>query len=189
MDEIYPLYKKRIKAMSKVYSMKSKVPEEEFYSHLSEVLWVAVDNYDIDKSPSLDGWISKLLRNKATDLMRRGEKTHYRRFLLVLDKPYDRDNEDAPTLELSDEINIEDTVLRKKEADQRQLIDFLVNSDPSQVDPDTKLIVSRFPQYPSITALAKALGLHHEVVKRKLRRLARNYDANRFGDYRDYLIV
>lgn len=71
-----PSIKKRIKAMSKVYSMKSKVPEEEFYSHLSEVLWVAVDNYDIDKSPSLDGWISKLLRNKATDLMRRGEKKH-----------------------------------------------------------------------------------------------------------------
>lgn len=76
----------------------------------------------------------------------------------------------------------------KKEADQLQLIDFLEN-DPGQVDRDTTLILSQFRQYDSITALAKALGMHHEFVKRKLRKLSRRYDANRFGDVRDYLAV
>lgn len=80
------------------------------------------------------------------------------------------------------------TMFRKKEADQRQLIDFLAN-DPSQVDHDTTLIVSQFEKYDSITALAKALGMHHESVKRKLRKLSRRYDANRFGDVADYLAV
>lgn len=95
----------------------------------------------------------------------------------------------APTLKLlQSDYDLEDSVLRKKEADQRQLIDFLVN-DPDKVDPVTTLIVTEFPKYQSIAALAKALGLHHEVVKRKLTALSRRYDANRFGDYRDYLAV
>lgn len=97
---------------------------------------------------------------------------------------------DAPTNEVAAELTTEDIVIqryKKKEADQRQLIDFL--TDPTQVDHDTTLIVSQFPQHESITALAKALGLHHEFAKRKIRRLARRYDANRFGDFREYLAV
>ncbi|NHN31181.1 hypothetical protein [Paenibacillus agricola] len=81
-----------------------------------------------------------------------------------------------------------DRMYTKKEADQRQLIDFLVN-DPSQVDSVTTLIVTNFPKYKSVTALAKALGLNHTTVYRKLRSLASRYDANRFGDLEDYLAV
>ncbi|WP_434750200.1 hypothetical protein [Paenibacillus amylolyticus] len=99
-------------------------------------------------------------------------------------------DEDAPTSEVRDEYNLEEEVLsqlRKKEDDQRQLIVSL--TDPTQVDHDTTLIVSQFPQHDSITALAKALGMHHEFVKRKLRKLSRGYDANRFGDINEYLAV
>lgn len=99
-------------------------------------------------------------------------------------------NEEDIDLEVADEQTVEQIIefkQRKKEADQRQLIDFL--TDPDQVDHDTTLIVSQFSQYDSITALAKALGMHHEFVKRKLRKLARRYDANRFGDISEYLAV
>lgn len=91
-------------------------------------------------------------------------------------------------VQLHSEFSTEDIALRKKEVDQRKLIDSLVN-DPDQVDHVTTEIVTQFSQYPSITALGKALGLHHEVVKRKLIALSRRYDANRFGDYHDYLAV
>ncbi|MOA10496.1 hypothetical protein D3C78_1303870 [compost metagenome] len=110
------------------------------------------------------------------------EKRRRQRFRLTIDS-------DAPTLEVVDEETVESQFYRsKKEADQLQLIDSLVN-DPSQVDYETQLIVSQFSQYDSITALSKALGMHHEFVKRKLRRLSQRYDADRFGDYRDYLAV
>ncbi|MFD1267558.1 hypothetical protein [Paenibacillus motobuensis] len=112
---------------------------------------------------------------------------HRRRYELSLDVKA----EDAPTSEPTTGETVEDeyfSLQRKKEIDQLQLIDFLVN-DPTQVDRETILIVSQFSQYASITALSKALGMHHEYVKRKLRRLSRRYDSNRFGDYSEYLAV
>lgn len=130
------------------------------------------------------GLLSKALRNERLYFIRT-ETRREKRLSLTLDV---EPAEDAPTFELVAEDNVEEEVMRKKEADQRQLIDFLVN-DPSQVDHDTTLIVSQFKQYDSITALAKALGMHHETVKRKLRKLSYRYDANRFGDVREYLAV
>lgn len=102
------------------------------------------------------------------------------------------DDVESPNSDIKDEATDVELIvisrLQRKEANQRRtLIDFL--TDPDQVDSDTTLIVSSFSQYESITALAKALGLHHEVVKRKLRRLSRRYDANRFGDIQEYLAV
>lgn len=131
--------------------------------------------------------MSTALRNARVSWYRK-EKARTWRFELTVDSA---PAEDAPVYEIPDDKTTEDIVLekcRKKRADQRQLIDSLV-SDPSKVDFDTVRAVSEFPQYDSITALAKALGMHHEVVKRKLRRLASRYDANRFGDVREYLAV
>lgn len=98
--------------------------------------------------------------------------------------------ESAPTLTLVSPDNTEEDAMynpRQRESDQRQLIAQLC--DPTQVDSVTTLIVTNFSQYPSVTALAKALGLHHEVVKRKIRKLSSRYDANRFGDINEYLAV
>ncbi|WP_449600342.1 hypothetical protein [Paenibacillus sp. Marseille-Q9583] len=130
-------------------------------------------------------WMATALKNARIDWLRK-EQTRGKRYELTINK----DDEDTPTSEIADDLTTEDIVIqryKKKEADQRQLIDFL--ADPSQVDHDTTLIVSQFSQYESITALAKALGLHHEFAKRKIRRLARRYDANRFGDVHEYLAV
>lgn len=92
---------------------------------------------------------------------------------------------------LTDGVSAEDVVIdtltQKKDAQKRQLLSSLC--DPAKVDHDTTLIVSQFPQHDSITALAKALGVHHEFVKRKLRKVSRRYDANRFGDINEYLAV
>lgn len=113
-----------------------------------------------------------------------------KRYSLTVDES--RENEDGshtPICEIISELSAELTFIEnKKRADQLQLIDSLVN-DPSKVDCETKLIASQFREYDSITALSKALGMHHEYVKRKLRKLARHYDANRFGSHRDYLAV
>lgn len=79
---------------------------------------------------------------------------------------------------------------RKKEDDQRQLIDFLKHS--GKPDATTTAIVEAFlfaPPSASDTAIAESIGIHHETAKRKLRKLARQYDANRFGDVSDYLAV
>jgi DNA-directed RNA polymerase specialized sigma24 family protein len=105
-----------------------------------------------------------------------------------IDKSDDSDDSIAATIEnVPDLYTTEELALQKTEADQRQLIDFLL----SGADATTTAIVEAFLAHPkpTPTAIGKALGLHHSVVKRKLERLATKFDAKQFGDYRDYLAV
>ncbi|WP_018755156.1 hypothetical protein [Paenibacillus terrigena] len=107
-----------------------------------------------------------------------------------LDDTYiDEQGSPNPKIVLKSSHIVEDEVI-KKETDQRQLIDFLLDRAN---DPVTTLIVTKFKNddcsTKSMTALAKALGLHHETAMRKLRSLVKHYDANRFGDYYEYLAV
>ncbi|MGI2709029.1 sigma-70 family RNA polymerase sigma factor [Bacillus cytotoxicus] len=93
---------------------------------------------------------------------------------------------------IADEFDIEEHVIKKKEADQRELIDFL--TDPGEVnDETTTAIVESFlsseNKTPTPTAIGKMLGLHHSTVIRKLERLAKRFDERQFGDYQDYLLA
>ncbi|MBG9788727.1 hypothetical protein [Brevibacillus laterosporus] len=78
---------------------------------------------------------------------------------------------------------------RKKERDKRELVSHLIESAKTLSDEVTVKILTEFSKYDSPNKLAKALGLHHETVNRKLRRVSRLYDANRFGDLHEYLAV
>jgi hypothetical protein len=89
---------------------------------------------------------------------------------------------------LRSEYDLEQVVLRKTEADHRQVIDSLIWA--SKPDATTTAIVEAMlvaPASASRNEIARSLGIHHEVVNRKLRALSRNYDVNRFGDYREFL--
>lgn len=133
-------------------------------------------------------WMATALKNARIDWLRK-EQTRGKRYELTINK----DDEDASTSEIKDELTTEDIVIesyKKKEADQRQLIDFLSRS--AKTDTTTTTIVTAYlfaPLDAKPTEIARSLGIHHETVKRKLRRLARRYDANRFGDVYEYLAV
>jgi hypothetical protein len=116
------------------------------------------------------------------------QRRYYGRFEPSNNETNDEGTPIAATIEsLPDPITIEEIAFRKTEADQRQLIDFLV----SGADATTTAIVEAFLAHPrpTPTAIGRKLGLHHSVVKRKLERLAGKFDAKQFGDYRDYLAV
>ena len=102
----------------------------------------------------------------------------------------ERENEDgstAATYELADEFNLEEQITAKKKADQRQLIDSLLND----ADETTTAIVATFLAHPkpTATAIAKELGVHHSKVTRALNRLAGKFSTKQFGDYHDYLVA
>lgn len=106
----------------------------------------------------------------------------------------DESGEYAPKYRTPDEPSAEDVAIhdlcRKKEDDQRQLIDFLKHS--GNPDATTIALVEAFllaPPSASDTSIAESIGIHHQKAKRSLRKLSRQYDVNRFGDYSDYLAV
>jgi len=91
------------------------------------------------------------------------------------------------TYNLADEFNLEEQIIAKKKADQRQLIDSLLND----ADETTTAIVATFLAHPkpTATAIAKELGVHHSKVTRALNRLAGKFSTKQFGDYHDYLVA
>ncbi|MHA7964955.1 hypothetical protein ACX93W_12500 [Paenibacillus sp. CAU 1782] len=127
------------------------------------------------------------LKYRRLDLLREGYRLRKSESFDALLEASAEDGALLPRAARSD-FDLEGEALQKTEVDQRQLVDFLAGNI-NDLDPITALIVTEFSKYKSVNALAKALGLHHEDVKRKLRRLSRRYDANRFGDYCDYLAV
>lgn len=190
-------FKEFIPLIRSISSMKSRstgIPKEDFESELCEALWVATQTYDETKGCSITTWVSKLLKQAAIRVIKSKHGTYYRRVWAVIDDLGSEDEDDPKKpRELSDGSTAEDEFFRrrnKKKIDQRQLIDFLVQSGPS--DPSTIALVEAFLLAPSDatdTSIAKSIGIHHETAKRKLRKLSRRYDANRFGDVRDYLAV
>lgn len=127
------------------------------------------------------------LKYRRLDLLREGYRRRKSDSFDALLEASAEEGASLPKAVRSD-FDLEGEVLQKTEADRRQLIDSLADNI-NDLDPVTALIVTEFSNYKSVNALAKALGLHHEEVKRRLRRLSRRYDANRFGDYCDYLAV
>ncbi|KEK22503.1 hypothetical protein BAGA_19075 [Bacillus gaemokensis] len=128
------------------------------------------------------------LKNEYSSLLR---KLRTRRKYELYDGPESDGEENTAMFEtLADDYDLEDHVIKKKEADQRQLIDFLVDPD-KVIDETTTTIVETFlvSNKPTPTTIGKKLGLHHSTVIRKLGRLAKRFDEKQFGDYRDYLLA
>jgi len=123
--------------------------------------------------------------NAAVSLERRGfnrknVKSFNRELLTV-------DDDEAANFEIKDDFNLEEQIIAKKKADQRKLIDSLLNG----ADAKTTAIVEAFLAHPkpTATAIAKELGVHHSKVTRALNRLAGKFSTKQFGDYHDYLVA
>ena len=188
LDELYAQFRPLIRNISRVRSRDTGIDAADLESAMNEALWKAFMSYDPTRGASIEARIDRKVRDAAVDVIRGKNGGYARRVYAVLDAPKN-DDEDAPKSEPTNGITAEHEALyskEKKEADQRQLIDFLC--DPTQVDYDTTLIVSSFREvnadgslrYDSVGALAKALGLHPEIVRRRLHRLSRRYDASRY---------
>jgi hypothetical protein len=137
--------------------------------------------------------LNRRLRTKRIDLLRKVVRTRARQ--CSLDEMYEEESEGTPipeeVLDKIKTVTAEQSYLdAKKETNQRQLIDFFSRS--AKTDSTTTTIVAAFLKSDDNTspnAIAKSLGLHHETVSRKLRSLSRLHDANRFGEYREYLAI
>lgn len=140
-----------------------------------------------DNVPDFSRALNVRLRRRRIDLLRKTKRKRARqRSLDELIEQCEDDGTPIPEI-LRNEIDVESI---NKEADQRQLIDSMVRA--AKPDAATNAIVTAYltaPASATPNAIAKSLGHHHEFVKRKLTALARQFDANRFGDYRDYLVV
>lgn len=198
-DVFNAIYKEFIEKPMEVYEAIAeslKAPVHEVIALYEDTLLHCIDSYN--GKTDFERYFNRAIKLERANLYNRQRRRMKREWLesdLGYAEEYEVSDDTLSPLEMAvNNAMLEDNSAatefikrssRKTKADQRQLIDFLVrNSDAS-----TTAIVEAFPRHKSITALGKALGLHHMQVKRKLEMLACNFDSKQFGDYRDYLVA
>jgi len=180
--------------------VKSEVTTSEFYRILSPLkdshLRKSKQSYFLDEHTALEifdevfmsitdcildieRWLNRALHRRRIDAHRQRKAR----------SKYEQIKEYIP--ETTPIVNeVECSVIQKEEADHRQVIDFILRT--AKPDATTTAIVEAYliaPPSATRKEIARSLGLHHEIVKRKLLSLSRHYDANRFGEHYDYLAV
>jgi hypothetical protein len=137
------------------------------------------------KTGDFEHFLNQSIKRRRTDIYRKKKRlTEFEVFAAPVEN---EDGSEAANFEIADEFNLESHITAKKKADQRQLIDSLLNG----ADETTTAIVEAFLAHPkpTATAIAKELGYHHSKVTRALNRLAGKFSTKQFGDYHDYLVA
>jgi DNA-directed RNA polymerase specialized sigma24 family protein len=140
---------------------------------------------EVHKTGDFEHFLNQSIKRRRTDIYRK--KKRLSEFEVFAAPVENEDGSEAANFEIADEFNLEEHITAKKKADQRQLIDSLLNG----ADETTTAIVEAFLAHPkpTATAIAKELGYHHSKVTRALSRLQAKFSTKQFGDYNDYLIA
>lgn len=106
---------------------------------------------------------------------------------------YDEEDERAAP-EPDSGIDIVTDIIKKRETktdeDKRQLIFALTsNTDSLTTAIVNEILNGTDGERPTPTAIGRKLGIHHEKVKRTLRKLSKRYDERQFGSIDTYLAV
>lgn len=150
-----------------------------------DVLLKCVDRYD-GKTNFINFYNFSLSRARA-DLYKK-KKRRYEFEVYIIDTDEFENDEEYFFNRDNKEDSTAATVLKKKmEANQRQLIDFLLAGEKDA----TTAIIDAFLRHPkpNPTAIGRQLGLYPSTVERRLTRLATKFDSKKFGDYRDFLVA
>jgi DNA-directed RNA polymerase specialized sigma24 family protein len=169
---------------SKTIAQSIRSNEADIVALYEDTLMKALDKYD--GSGDFMNYYKRSVVNNRANLYRKTKRQHeHEIFEQQLAPPSDDDGNPNQLEALYG--TTEQTPFTKKEADQRQLIDFLLNG----ADAKTTAIVEAFLNHPkpTPTAIGEALGIHHSSVIRILKRLAGKFDDKQHGDYRDYLFA
>lgn len=170
--------------------------EHEIQAICEDVLMDCIDRYD--GSIDFIHYYRLCLCRRRADLYRK--KKRYYKWIEPPKNNYNEDGDEstsiAATIEcIPDPHTTEELALQKTEADQRQLIGFLLEGADDLTTAIVKVALAYQPRQtlgrPASLErqIADTLGIDKRTVKRKLERLAGKFDAKQFGDYRDYLAV
>lgn len=160
-----------------------KASKPEIIAAYEDTLLRCIDSWK--PTEDFEKFLKLSIRRKRCDIYRK--KKRLSEFEFYIEQKENEDGSTAATYDLADDFLVEDYITAKKKADQRQLIDSLLNG----ADETTTAIVEAFLAHPkpTATAIAKELGYHHSKVTRALNRLAGKFSTKQFGDYHDYLIA
>lgn len=196
-----------LQEISKRYAAGTDIPYEEYESSLSEEFYLKYNMFDSEKRDNFGAYMRVVLTQRASRVANRTERKYYDSMMFYeagmvgddgetqeIDFPYIK-NRDIPLSVSHEDIQfswaVEEQVINdmenKTDADKRELIDALITNSDSL----TKNIISEYlkSEDANPTGIGKKLGIHHQTVIRKLKRLAREFNEREFGEIDAYLAV
>jgi DNA-directed RNA polymerase specialized sigma subunit len=184
---LYKLHKHQIDSISHKFTLGTRYSLDDMKQVLTIEFWFKLEKFDSEKWDNIEGFMQYALSQKAIR-----ELNRQKWYLETKDSTYLEDinqsngEEDAATFEIADTFNLEETVTDSLV--KRQLIEKLVEN---KKDPLTTAIVREYlsPEQPSPTAIGLKLGVHHEIVKRRIKSLSKFFDEKQFGSLDSYLAV
>jgi len=184
IEEQFNKTKPIIELFAKRYSKATNIPVEEFESALCEEFSKKFGSYD--GRIKFTAFIKPILVQCAMRVAARKERKFYDNIVHV-DGLQDEDGSDM--FEFADENLTDQVALERIEKSPDKLT--LVRALIEKSDEFTVAAVELSLKNPdaSFNSIAAEMGVHHETLKRKLKRLAKNYDQSRFGDISQYLAV
>lgn len=166
-------------------SLATSIPIEEYESAMCEEFYAKYDKYD--GRISFNAYIKPKLQQKARRTSKLKKFEYYRK-ITRLEVHTDNDGREIER-EFADSIDVSEEARARieKSPDKLQLIRALSEKADEVTVAAVNLMLSK--PNASLNSIATEMGVHHETLKRKFRRLAKNYDPSRFGDLNQYLAV
>lgn len=165
-DERFQLIYPRLKAIAGRFASTSRIPYEEYESFLCEQ-FIGIDrSFNAKVNNSYAAYVGAMLETKAKRLA--DDKRSMRQFydnLEYLEIPDDTDEDAAYPRELVADVDIEE-----------QVFDVMfVEEQLKDAEPVTQDILRYFFEHPSASfrEIARELGLHDKLVKRRLESVAK----------------
>jgi RNA polymerase sigma factor (sigma-70 family) len=157
-----------------------QLDEQDVESEINKKVQDVIENYDESKGPffrqlftAIKYGCCDLCRSKNKDKKMWGGSLDDENFSDKL----------APTSETTAE---EDAITKiQKECEQRQLLANLIDN----VDADTRQSISAYLDGGSYGKAAKLISVDKKTIQRRIKRLARKFDANQMGQITDYFTV
>jgi regulatory protein YycH of two-component signal transduction system YycFG len=183
--EIYHETKRRVLRNTRAVANSLSTDENTVLTLFDDAILYAVNTYKDGKD--FVNYVKWKFKNKRLNFLRN------RKYVFdheVYEQPVNEDEDAATSFDfIAGSDGADDEYLRKQtEADQRQLIGYLMNG----ADELTTAIVKLMLDNPELgpTAIKRQLGLkHHSTVTRKIESLAGKFDSKQYGNYRDYLVA
>jgi hypothetical protein len=179
-NELLPVFRRR-------WLARRDIDPHDAESAFNSALWEIAEGWTESYGDDFMKPMNTRYKMRLTDQLRRlPDRTRELSYEELIEESEDK----AGTSFTDERENTELTVIKKMtESGREPIIDHLLLQSRSDIATTRIVAALRVTPFESRESLAKATGLHHEAVKRKLRALSRNYDINRFGDIRDYLAV
>lgn len=173
---VAPVSFRRARGLAEKYQL----DQQDVESTINFKIMQVVTSYEDSKGPFFKQ-LNAAINKGCIDLCRKNSPDKNQTFISL-------DNEDfSDKLAPTSETTAEDDAITKmqKECEQRQLLANLI----LDADADTRQSVHAFLDGGSYGKAAKLISVEKKTIQRRIKRLARKFDANKMGQITDYFTV